>query len=135
MLDRLEPKLRKKCLSALCKICGRQALLPRSLEIPACYDRSGEAPLYSGGYADVWKGEHQGLKVAVKVLKVYMTSDFDKITSVGHHLKLSNDENRGADCDCVEVLSGSRDMEKFKPPKRAPTVGSDNERQTLRDGI
>jgi len=33
----------------------------------------------------VWMGEHQGRKVAVKVLKVYSTSDFNKITSVSHH--------------------------------------------------
>ena len=81
-LPDLSPRLRKKCLSALCKICGRQALLPRSLQIPLCYDRS-DSPLYRGGYADVWKGEHRGRHVAVKVLRVYSTSDFDKITSVG----------------------------------------------------
>lgn len=85
-LDRadLPPRLRRKCLSALCKICGRQALLPRSLKIPLCYDRS-DTPLYHGGYADVWKGEHKGRQVAIKVLRVYSTSDFEKITSVGPH--------------------------------------------------
>jgi hypothetical protein len=85
-LDRtdLPPRIRRKCLSVLCKICGRQALLPKSLKIPLCYDRS-DTPLYHGGYADVWKGEHEGLKVAVKVLRVYSTSDFEKITSVGLH--------------------------------------------------
>ena len=40
-------------------------------------------PLYRGGYADVWEGEYEGSKVAVKVLTVYMTSDLDKITKVG----------------------------------------------------
>jgi hypothetical protein len=76
------PRLRKKCLNALCKLCGRQALLPRSLKMSLCYDRSG-APLYQGGYADVWKGEHQGRPIAVKVLRVYAMSNFEKITSVG----------------------------------------------------
>jgi len=75
-------RLRRKCLSTLCKICGRRGLLPRSLQIPLCYDRS-DTPLYRGGYADVWKGEYQGRHVAVKVLRVYSTSDFDKITNVG----------------------------------------------------
>jgi len=85
-LDRtdLPPRLRRKCLSVLCKICGRHALLPSSLKIPLCYDRSG-TPLYHGGYADVWKGEHNGCQIAVKVLRVYSTSDFEKITSVGPH--------------------------------------------------
>ena len=42
-----------------------------------------DAPLYHGGFAEVWKGEHQGREVAVKVLKVYMTSNLVKITRVG----------------------------------------------------
>jgi len=88
-LPNLQPRLRKKCLSALCKICGRQALLPRSLRIPLCYDRS-DTPLYRGGFADVWKGEHQGRQVAVKVLRVYSTSDFYKVTSVGPHCLPTN---------------------------------------------
>ena len=53
------------------------------MQIPLCYDRVG-TPLYRGGYADVWEGEHKGCKVAVKVLTVYMTSNLDKITRVGY---------------------------------------------------
>ena len=82
-LPKLEPKLWKKCLSTLCKICGRQALLPKSIQIPLCYDRSG-FPKYRGGYADVWLGKHQGLQVAMKVLRVYSTSDFDKIIKASY---------------------------------------------------
>ena len=98
-LPGLLPWFRKKCLSALCKICGRQALLPRSLRVPLCYDRSDD-PLYRGGYADVWKGEHRGRHVAVKVLRVYSTSDFDKITNVGFSV-----------CSkaCVDQLTSSAD--------------------------
>jgi hypothetical protein len=74
MLDSLTLRLRNECLRALCKICGRQALLPRSLrQIPPRYDPS-ERPLNSGGFADVWMGEYEGRKVAVKVLRVYSTS-------------------------------------------------------------
>jgi hypothetical protein len=83
-LPNLPSGLWRKCLSALCKICGRKALLPTSLQIPLCYDRS-DTPLYQGGYADVWKGEYQGHSVAVKVLRVYSTSDFGKITRVGYY--------------------------------------------------
>ena len=85
MLDNLGPQLRKKCLSALCRICGRQSLLPKSLQIPLCYNRSENA-LYSGGYADVWMGEHEGRKVAVKVLRICTTSNLGKIITVGHSL-------------------------------------------------
>jgi len=69
-------------------MCGRHALLPSPFQIPLCFDRSEEA-LYSGGYADVWMGAHQGHDVAVKVLKVYSTSDFNKITSVSYHPRLA----------------------------------------------
>ena len=82
MLDSLGPWLRGKCLTALCRLCSRQALLPRSVQIPLCYNRM-DAPLYHGGFAEVWKGEHQGREVAVKVLKVYVTSNLVKITRVG----------------------------------------------------
>ena len=88
-MDSIGPPLRQKCLSVLCKICGREALLPRSLRIPLCYDRSDD-PLYTGGFADVWMGEHRGIKVAAKVLRVSESSNFDKITSVGHCPKDSN---------------------------------------------
>ena len=80
-LSELPPRLRRKCLSALCQICSRRALLPRSLKIPPCYDRSG-FPQYRGGFADVWKGEYQGRSVAAKVVRVYSTSDLHKITKV-----------------------------------------------------
>ena len=79
------PQLRQKCLRVLRKICGSQALLPISLQIPLCYDLS-DVPLYSGGFADVWKGEHQGTNVAVRVLKV-TSGNLDKVRSVGHHPK------------------------------------------------
>ena len=75
------PWLRRKCLTALCHICGRQALLPKSLQIPLCYNRL-EVPRYRGGFADVWIGDYQGQRVAAKVLRVYTTSDLDKIRRV-----------------------------------------------------
>ena len=63
-------------------ICGRDSLVPESLKIPTCYSRS-EIPQSSGGFADVWKGSHKGKEVAAKVLRVYESSDFVKITKVG----------------------------------------------------
>ena len=62
-------------------MCGRHALLPKALAIPICYDRSSVA-MYKGGFADVWKGEHRGQDVAVKVLRTYSNSNFQKIVGV-----------------------------------------------------
>lgn len=86
MSDGLEPWLRRRCLSILYKICAREALLPISVQIPLCYDQTG-TPLYHGGYAEVWKGQHQGRKVAVKVLRVSLESDLNKITRVGCYFR------------------------------------------------
>jgi len=41
-----------------------------------------DAPLYHSGFAEVWKGKHQGHEVAVKVIKVYKTTNLAKITRV-----------------------------------------------------
>ena len=68
-------------MKAIYRICDRNTLLPRSMQIPICYNRL-DAPLYRGGFADVWKGEHRGRHVAVKVLRVYATCDIGKIKRV-----------------------------------------------------
>jgi len=36
----------------------------------------------SGGFADVSQGTHEGLRVAIKVVRAYVTSDLDLIRSV-----------------------------------------------------
>lgn len=51
--------------------------------IPVCYDHT-TYPLYRGGYADVWKGEHCGREVAVKVIRVYSKSNLEKVVGVGY---------------------------------------------------
>ena len=76
------PWLQRKYLATLCKICTHHVLIPRSIQIPLCYDRT-EDPRYEGGFAKVWKGEHEGIEVAVKILKVHMKSDLVKIRRVG----------------------------------------------------
>ncbi|KAF9784389.1 kinase-like domain-containing protein [Thelephora terrestris] len=77
--DMLPPWLQEKCLGALRKICGRLGLLPRSVRIQIQYDTS-EVPRYRSGSADVWKGQYQDHHIAVKVLRVCTSDDFEKIT-------------------------------------------------------
>ena len=71
-----------RCLHTVHSICGRQALLPRSLAIVPHYNPA-EDPMCHGGFGDVWKGRHQGLEVAVKVLKVYKTGNVEQTRRVG----------------------------------------------------
>lgn len=79
-LDKLPPWLQKKCLDVLREVCGRKTLLPNSIRLPICYNRS-DNPLYRGRHSDVWTIEHQGRYVAVKELRIYSTSDSEKMIS------------------------------------------------------
>ena len=85
----------------------------------------------------MWTGKHQGRKVAVKVLRVYLTSDFNKITSVGHHPKLAKSAHRRTDDrrDCTDVLQGGRNVEESPPSKCALAVGSDDGGKAVCDGF
>ena len=80
-MPELSPWAQNQCLRPLYKTCGRYALLPKAMEIPTCYDPTGNA-LYSGGYADVWKGKYLGGDVAVKVIRTFSNSDLAKVIGV-----------------------------------------------------
>ena len=73
---------RMQLINKLCKACGRQRLLPRSMHISDCLNEPSEVECY-GGNADVLKGAYKGQHVAVKVLRVHTLDDFDVILSVG----------------------------------------------------
>ena len=82
-------------------------------------------PLYHGGYADVWKGKLEGVHVAIKVLRVFSTSDFEKIKGVSFQV-LSKTFSVRLTLAVAEVLQGSHELEDSPTPKRATTVGSDD---------
>jgi len=42
-------------------------------------------PFSSGGFADVFKSELQGLAIAVKVLRTYSNSNLQKTARVSYH--------------------------------------------------
>jgi len=48
--------------------------------IPDCSE--GSAEVASGGYHDILQGVYNGRRVAIKVVRVYITSDLDVILSV-----------------------------------------------------
>ncbi|KAF9644313.1 kinase-like protein [Thelephora ganbajun] len=77
-LDGLAPLTRSRCLHYSYKICGHQAVVPRSLEIPLCYDPTAD-PLYRGAFADIRKGRHNGREVVAKALRLSLKDDFEPI--------------------------------------------------------
>jgi hypothetical protein len=50
------------------------------MHIPDCSENSVEVEC--GGFADVSQGIYRGRRVAIKVVRVYITSDLDVIRSV-----------------------------------------------------
>ncbi|KAF9644747.1 kinase-like protein, partial [Thelephora ganbajun] len=77
-LDSLPQQIHRRCLRSLYRICGSQALLPKSLQVPVHYDSMG-VPHARGGFADVWKGQYDGLEVAAKALRLYSRDNLEKI--------------------------------------------------------
>ena len=66
----------------LYRTCARHTLLPRSLKIELC-DNPDNVVLYRGGFGDISKRKYQGREVAVKRLRIYDTSDLQKVIRVG----------------------------------------------------
>jgi hypothetical protein len=64
----------------LCKTCSQHRVIPKSMHIPDCSE--GSVEVECGGYADVSQSTYEGRRVAVKVVRLYMTSDLDGILSV-----------------------------------------------------
>lgn len=115
------PQIQKTCLKLLYRMCGRHAFLPKAMKIHAWYDQTRDA-LYRGGYADVWKGDHCGRDVAVKVLRKYSNSDPKKIIGVGCWL-CSLSASRCADNPvqrfCKEVVT----WKTLRHPNVLPLIG------------
>jgi ribosomal protein L37AE/L43A len=68
---------RLKLFNKLCKTCSRHRVIPKSMHIPDCSETSVQVA--RGGFADVSQGTYQGRQVAIKVVRVCLTSDLDVI--------------------------------------------------------
>ena len=79
----IAPNVRTRYLKPLYRTCAGHGLLPRSLQIELVNGLTGDA-LYHGGFGDVWKCEHRGQQVAVKVLRIYAKDDIRKTTRVSY---------------------------------------------------
>jgi len=78
------PRIRRKCVKSLYKMCAGHTLLPRSLhfELP---ENQADAETRRGGFADVLKCEYRGRDVAVKALRVYDNNRWQDISNVSHY--------------------------------------------------
>ena len=78
----ISPRERPKFLNSLCKMCSLKRTLPKSMVI-TCLRKVSTIAEYGGGFADVYRGEYDGRTVAVKVARLYATSDLELRFSVG----------------------------------------------------
>ena len=75
---------RLKLFNELCKKCSRHRLVPESMHVPDCSE--GSVEVECGGFANVSQSTYKGRRVAVKVVRMYVTSDLDVILSVSSQL-------------------------------------------------
>ena len=75
-----DPEYKPRHVKTLVKLSKNSALFPDCLVLKDIeYDGF---PVEGGGFGDVYKGRLGGLKIAIKVLKVYKKTDLDKLRKV-----------------------------------------------------
>ena len=72
----------------------------------------------------MWKAQYDGKEVAVKILRVYLTSNFEKIRKVGCSRRVRVDELTASR---IEVLQGGYDLEGPSSPERVATARCDDD--------
>ena len=134
-LDRpdLSPQTGENCLKLLYRMCGRLALLPTTMIIPVSLERIGGAS-YRGGFADVWKEEHCGRDIAVKIIRTYSDSDLQRVIGVSYWFS-SIPHACALIAPHAEVLQGGRRVENPSASERPATDRSDDVGDSVRDDI
>ena len=119
-LPHLDEKVSRRSLRLLYKICKACGILPASYVVQPELIHVGEFG-WSGGFADVSKGEHQGRPVAIKHLKIGTKDEFDKIFKVGDCSLPGGSQSLNF---CSATLSRGFHLETLISPKYLASVGS-----------
>ena len=72
-----------EAINTLGKMCRQLNTIPDSMHIET-YQVGPTSEGYSGGFADVYQGVYRGRTVAVKALRLYITSNFEECFGVSN---------------------------------------------------
>jgi len=74
--------VRRRSVHILRRVCGSHTILPLSCIISGNISKEGDIPFTSGGFADVWKGRHNGKHVRITAYRAYTAENLSKIKQV-----------------------------------------------------
>jgi len=69
-------------LNAMLRLSSKSGIYPKIL-VQDSVSIEGSDPLTAGQFGDVWQGTFQDQQVAIKILKLYVTSDVSQHIKVG----------------------------------------------------
>ena len=119
-LPHTDQKLFRRCSRLLYKICKARGILPASYVVQPELTHVGEIE-WSGGFADVSKGEYRGRPVAIKHLRIRAKDEFDKVFKVSNPARLGTSQLFSFN---LETLSRSSHLETLVPSECLASVGS-----------
>jgi hypothetical protein len=120
MIPHLDKKLARWFSRLLYKICEACGMLPASYVVQPELTHVGEFE-WSGGFADVSKGEYRGHPVAIKHLRIGTKDEFDKVFKVGDCARPGASQSLSF---VSAALPGSSRLETLVAPEYLATGGS-----------
>ena len=82
MAPNMSIDLRRRCVRVLRRVCGSQTILPRSCILSENISKEGDRAFNFEGFADFWKGYHDGNCVCIRAFSAYTAKDSSKINQV-----------------------------------------------------
>jgi len=83
----LDPIYKSPLLNAMLRLSSKSGIYPKTL-VQNSVTVEGSNPLTAGQFGDVWTGTFQGNQVAIKILRLYVTSDVSQHVKVGFTIVL-----------------------------------------------
>lgn len=74
--------LQRKSVRILQRVCGLHTIPPHSFILSGNISLEGDIAFTSGGFADIWKGFHNGKRVRITAFRASTAKDLSKIEQV-----------------------------------------------------